>query len=598
MPGVFGAVGYEESFYKRLQDEFARPWGKCESIHIANGIIGGHAFVPDQTLHSLHTGGYFAIDGEASLYRSSRETIPFRVLNNDLELASSCKGNIVAVDPQLGHWFLASEWSGSFPLYYAHFNGGLLFCSRLKPLARILEDSPDLIAIREFLHNNYTLAGRSLYKNIHRLMPGQVLRYEPTQDKIYIDERSQAWVGIEEKDIIARSWNNLTATVRDLVDENQSNALMFSGGWDSRTLFAAMRKLCSTGKFLCYTHGDSLSRELRIVDHMCRSSGIELHREPIVDSIYDLELLKDGFDRSETATFPQWHRAGKILADRGVGCVTAGIYGEILGGHYGSVARLTGMRKMATLAAYLFGRQSTIRNGSNLDAFHLFEISDLVRPWYVKRETWDTTPDLKEAMNADIKADINRLRHRGIEKDAYLVEAFLAEHRGAQHINCQLLSCRASLNIAIPFANQDLFTFASRIPIARKIHNCVNREMLRQEAPDLLRFSTAATLVPGQAPIPLQEVSRLFRYGYEQLHWKLYAATGGRIGSPHFGWWNLEFLRTSNQLTPIVEDLKSDLWDKQAILNRIASVKADLRVSPGVFSQTLLKIYTLDLMLR
>ena len=95
MPGVFGAIGYEGSLYKRLQDEFTRPWGNCESIHIANGIIGGHAFAPDRALYPLSRGDYFAVDGEASLYRSARESVPFRLLNNDLELEPSCKGNIV-----------------------------------------------------------------------------------------------------------------------------------------------------------------------------------------------------------------------------------------------------------------------------------------------------------------------------------------------------------------------------------------------------------------------------------------------------------------------------------------------------------------------
>ena len=141
------------------------------------------------------------------------------------------------------------EWTGSFPLYYSHLPGGLLFCNRLKPLARVLGASPDLIAIREFLHENYMLAGRSFFKGIYRLMPGQTLTYDSIRDQIRLRETSEVWVGIEDDPWIHRkhaaniSWDSLMCAVRHCLHKNEQHALMISGGWDSRTLLAGDKKV-------------------------------------------------------------------------------------------------------------------------------------------------------------------------------------------------------------------------------------------------------------------------------------------------------------------------------------------------------------------
>jgi hypothetical protein len=71
-------------------------------------------------------------------------------------------------------------------------------------------------------------------------------------------------------------------------------------------------------------------------------------------------------------------------------------------------------------------------------------------------------------------------------------------------------------------------------------------------------------------PIFMQEVSRAYRRFIDKGLWKLYFATHGRIGPPHGGWWNFEFLRNGKALRPLIDDLKSDFWDKSE-LNRFIS---------------------------
>ena len=344
MPGIFGGARCDPNLYETLQNKFAAPWGYCESTALPNGILGGHAFQPAQALHRTRNGVYFAVDGEASIYRAApefslhgRPTL-FCISDNELTLGETCKGNVVVVDPEKGLWYLAVEWSGNFPLYYAHTPSGLLFCNRLKPLARVLGASPDEIAIREYLHEFYMLAGRSFFHGINRLMPGQSLTYDQNLNHVHLHETSEVWVGIEDGILAHRkhaanaSWDSLMGAVRHCLDKNERHALMISGGWDSRTLLAAMEKHLGPTKMIGYTHGDLLSRELRIVEQICQSAGISFHKEAIDSAMLDPEILQRGFDRVETIIHPEWHRAGQVLADLGVRSVSAGVYGEVLGG--------------------------------------------------------------------------------------------------------------------------------------------------------------------------------------------------------------------------------------------------------------------------
>jgi len=614
MPGIFGGVGGDPSLYEILQSEFAKPWGGCESIALPNGRLGGHAFRPAQALHLAGDGVSFAIDGEASIYRAApefalrRQPTLFHLAARELTLTATCKGNVVVVDPEEGLWYLAVEWTGSFPLYYAHLPSGLLFCNRLKPLARVLGASPDVIAIREFLHELYMLAGRSFFNGIHRLMPGQSLTYDHIRNHIHLRETSEVWVGVEDGSLpplthaANTSWCSLMDAVRHCLDTDVQHALMISGGWDSRTLLAATKKHLDPEKLIGYTHGDPLSRELRIVDRICRSSGIRLHKEALNNAVLDPELLQRGFDRVETVVFPEWHRAGQVLADLDARSVSAGVYGEGLGGHYGSTMLVNGARKLPMLAAQLLSWPRYFGRSMDADVYDFLRLRHLVKPWHVQEMLWDNM-DLQDAMNADIEATLMRFKERGMTSSHQLIEAFITEHRGSQYINAQLLSCRASLDVSIPFGDRDFFTLASRLPLMTKIHNSVNREMLRQHDPALLRFSTAATLGPAAWPIVLQEASRLIQHLEQHMHWRLHFATHGHIQPPHIGWGYWEFLRDGTVLNALVDALQCDFWNISAMRDRIRDIsrqglRRETYSLTAVLLQHLLKDYHVDLALR
>jgi hypothetical protein len=377
---------------------------------------------------------------------------------------------------------------------------------------------------------------------------------------------------------------------------------MLSGGWDSRTLLAAARSLPDK-RVAGYTHGDTESRELRLVRQLAADLGVNCQLEAINDASYDIDALGHGFARVENVVFPHWHRAGALLACGGTATVSAGVYGEVLGGHYGPAMRLAGLKKALAVAKGIVGVDQEMTNVEPQEllsrTYGLFAVDPFSRPWTVHEEAWRSAPSLLDTINTDIHADISRLVDRGISTSDQIVEAYISEHRGTQYINSQLLSCRAFVDIALPFVDQELLLAASRTPLSAKIHNRLNQQMLKTHAPESLQFPLAATLIAARNPMFLQETSRFCRSLMERAQWKLHFATKQRTAPPRLGWVNFEFLRDGKSLTTIVDDLRSCIWDRKALIERISACTArgyDQPLHP--ISDAIMKVYTVDLMLR
>lgn len=612
MPGIFGGLGCNPERYQALRDYFSSIWGGCESLSTSNGILGGHAFAKTLALHVIGQGLLFAVDGEESLYRNAlrlpqRQEPPlFRLQDNKLELDVTCKGNVAILDRENQILHLAVDWTGSFPLYYARVDGGLLFSSHLRPLAKVIDAAPDAIGILEFLRYAYILAGRSYFRGIRRLLPGQALAFELSCDQLRVYETSQAWKGymsnVELEEIIERAWVTMGKAIQRSLDSEHEHALMTSAGWDSRLLLAGIRKHIDISKLHGFSHGDLQSREIFIAKQIYKASGIQYQLEPLDSSLYEVHALQEAFNRVENVVYPHWHRAGVRLKVAGINCVTAGLFGELIGGHYNKGYFLTPWKKMNFVASELSDQKNNAMAKSYEEAsiVHDFlSLKDFNKPWYVQPNYWASIPNTREAINTDIKTVLDRLQTRDVRDMNQLFEAYLCEFHAAQCIAAQLLSCRAEMDIALPFGDQEVLCLSSRIPLSCKIHNSLSQAMLHRYAPDLLRFPTAAVLASAKSPIFIQEATRLLRKIYEDVNWRIYFSTHGYLKPTSLGWCNFEFLRGHQALQILIDDLKSDIFDKKSLETLMQrAMRFEWKDYFHKLSEQIMIIYTTDLMLR
>lgn len=606
---MYGGIGCRDpGVYARLRSEFEKLWGSCESRDGFGWVVGGHAFRARRMVCEVGR-SVCVVDGEHSLYTLLNSPSPkpvaldYQIEGNLLRIGPRHRGNLAVLDPHARTLHLAVDWSGTFPLYVAPHDGGLVFSSHLRPLARAIGARVDKLAVLEFLQKGYTYAGRTIFEGVRRLLPGQAVYYHAGMHDPVIHETSRAWADQDPDAPLPADehvWGLLVEAVEACVAESGSLGLMMSAGWDSRTLLAACPPALRE-ELVCYSHGDVQSRELGLAARLCASAGVRCHLEPIDDRVLDLDRIQRGFARVENVVFPHWHRAGELLANAGVSVVMSGVYGEILGGHYGPAMLMSRSGKIASVAGTLIGasRISRADAGTSRDVAAFLRLQGLSAPWYLHADFYESIPSPLDGINAEIDGAIERLRRRGVLSPHQLIEAFISEHRGTQYINAQLLSCRGHVDVALPFADRALLSLASRLPLHAKLHNQVNCQVLRKYAPELLRPPTAATFVPAASPVIVQEASRLVRRAYEELRWRLYHRSRRRLPPPRLGWVFFEFLRSGTRLRNLIEDLRGDMWDREALHRRLDSiVKGEGMEDLHPIYDQLGKIYTVDLMLR
>jgi hypothetical protein len=160
-------------------------------------------------------------------------------------------------------------------------------------------------------------------------------------------------------------------------------------------------------------------------------------------------------------------------------------------------------------------------------------------------------------------------------------------------ICAQPLGQRDALPVTLPFADLALLELAGRVPMGRKIHNRVNRELLARWAPGLLRFPMGATLVEARQPILLQEASRAAR----AIGQRALARAGGGAREPRLSWVNYEFMRDGVALGAIAASLRGPWWDREALAKYLRSAASPAR-DPHALTDYLMRVVTVDLMLR
>ena len=611
MPGLFGALGPQRHLIEELRKAFEEPWGHGEHVVCETWGLGGHAFRPSRALTTDGGKSLLAVDGEPSLYSSAQEHAAgskslFERSNGHVQMSVDCRGSIAVMLPNERKCFLACDWSGTFSIYYLATPAGLMFCSRQRPLARVLGLKPDPLGCLEFLKYGYTLRDRTHFQGLKRLLPGQILAYDDASKKIAITEDSVLWAEeavqhSSRRALIDACWDALTEAVRSSLVPKQRNAILLSGGWDSRTLFAAALAEVPRANLVAYCHGDLESSEIEISRSLANSADVAFQAEPIDKRSFDPDFLRGCFETTEDVRFPWFHVAGKLLAQAEAQAVTSGVYGEVLGGHYGVSMILGGTSKAMAVGKALLG----VRNGASqpmtaattlINDLHLKTLS---KPFSLSRDFWDSLDNPTESVKADLDWSISRLRQRGVNTADGLIEAFVTEHRGTQYINAQIRSCRSTLDIALPLVDRNLLRLACRIPIQDKIHNTLSKDILLQHASGMLGLPCAATLVPASYPILVHEAGRVIRRILEQTRRKAFLLTDGRVSVSRFGWVNFEFLRRKQVLRTLQEASTQPIWDRQAIGAKVSEVESGIYQLPlDPLAMVFLANHNLDLMVR
>lgn len=483
------------------------------------------------------------------------------------------RGTLMYLDGPNHRLHISNDLVGSFPVYYGTSRSGKRFAvgSSLSEVRALLDVKPDAIGVYQFLTSGFCVGSRTLADSISQLTIHDTLsvHYEHGTPRQKIQKHPHLWLDprLERRRSVIDGLCDIWQSETKVLDGAQ---LMMSAGWDSRAILAGVSANRLNDRIFAYSHGDTGGRELNIAGSICSRLGVRHTRRAISPASFCPATADAIMDEVDTYVFPYWWEAARFgRAELSVTKITGGLYGPLMGGHNNVPDKGPKRRRLWSLLRYLGGREHPA-NSNSIESMkaakELLVPKTHYRQWCIRDEiSAEQSHWILDAVRDDTNAILETYSSLGIEAVESLVEAFEVDHRLRQLINGQLLSGTSQLAARVPFTNPELIEIATSLPLSRRVHNILHREVIRRLEPSLLEYPMAATLARASRPIVVQEFSRIERIFLEKIAGVGHHLSSRKVPTPRFGWPAFGFLRTHEPFHQIVDSLKLDIWDKQRI---------------------------------
>ena len=190
----------------------------------------------------------------------------------------------VLYDKKLDEVIIGRDEFGIKPLYFSKFKEGILFCSEIKPIKNFMDSDYELNIpkLSEFMQLQYSTGTGTIYKNIHRVEPGQILVIKRGEIKKSIlnsfKHETKKKVNITNSFIEKSLSDSISSHLRSDVPY----CLFFSGGIDSMLLLYYLHKFKKDNITAFSVFFDNESTDN--IDKITRKYNIDLVKEKFTEN--------------------------------------------------------------------------------------------------------------------------------------------------------------------------------------------------------------------------------------------------------------------------------------------------------------------------
>jgi asparagine synthase (glutamine-hydrolysing) len=436
--------------------------------------------------------------------------------------ATQLKGAFCAaiVDQPAKQRVLVNDRRGSYCLYWWHGPERFVFASELRVLLRdpAMHATLNPRAVADYLAFGFILGDKTLAKQVRMLSPASTLTYRWDDGRCTLerydrlDHSFQPWEGTKAEYLGALGQVFKGAVQRTLMGEHRFG-MSLSGGLDSRAILSAID--CAETPISAYTLGVKGCADEVIASKLARITGVkhrfyELDGQYLGEFVANLQAmvsLTDGMYLS--------HGLTEMLA---LQLLDKADFTVLLRGHGGELAkvnlawplhtdeRIHAMHTHEEFMSYLLHRLNHIRGQVSLrDLF--------TEDWWARVEG-EARHSLEESI-ADVA-----LTPADLCSYLYLEE----HHRRFTIPSLELF--RNSVEVRMPFLDDDFLTMLLRAPAAWRDSTAIHRAIIGVNLPALLGVRNSNTGAPADAgpvlELILDKVNSLFKrlnlYGYRHYH--------------------------------------------------------------------------------
>ena len=204
---------------------------------------------------------------------------------------------------------VSNDVLGHFPMYYARFGSEFVGGTSLIVLSRALQSEIDAVGVLQRITVPFCNYGRrTLVKNVHRLLPGERLKWNKNKTDVSRDFDNSLCGEVIDTNVETAArlvWNCLSEEITTAVGEHEKINVAMSGGWDSRLLLGGMKErgwLVS-----CLTYGDENHYETKIARRCAVAVGATHESFPIENKYFPARRqIETLIKETESANYFEW----------------------------------------------------------------------------------------------------------------------------------------------------------------------------------------------------------------------------------------------------------------------------------------------------
>ncbi|MCH7786385.1 MAG: asparagine synthase (glutamine-hydrolyzing) [Chloroflexi bacterium] len=468
-----------------------------------------------QTLESF--GHRFYTNGDT-------ETIVHAYEQWGLDFVSHLRGMfaIALWDSRRRKLVLARDRIGKKPLFYSVIDGQIAFASELKALLQWqrLDRTLDMAAIHDYLRFLYIPAPRSIFKHVSKLLPGHMLVADANTAECEVRRYWKFEVSPDgqstEKQIVDGLRERMEESVRIRLRSDVPLGAFLSGGLDSSAIAALMSREPSFGSPLTFSMGfqDAAFDETHFARLVAQQIGSD-HHEEVVEPITPELLQKIVWHLDEpfadSSAIPTY-----LLCQAARRHVTVALSGdgadELFAGyhHYQTFRKILWFDRIpeevrrimrAGMKAGVLGLASNapawaerLRQGEKALSISLLPRAERVHVLrqYFDIQSLDTllNPEFRQTLNGHRLEDELMPALNGTSSSD-IIEAFLYMDLvvglpGDMLVKIDRMSMAHGLEVRCPFLDQEVVSFAARIPSELKLRKGEGKYVLKQAMADIV----------------------------------------------------------------------------------------------------------------
>jgi asparagine synthase (glutamine-hydrolysing) len=475
--------------------------------------------------------------------RSDTETILHLYAEKGASCVDDFNGDFAFAlwDKKENRLLLARDRMGVRPLYYTHFNGGLVFASEMDALLRFpgLHAELDPQALDQCFTFWLPVAPRTPFRGIHELPPGHVLMAQGSQITVRPYWQLTFPTAAEHQEIASRADEDQIAeelhallldATRIRLRADVPVGAYLSGGLDSSVLTALCRQ-CAPGHLRTFSVGFDSDEFDETPFQQAVVQALQTDHEAILCTPSDIsasfpEVVRHaGQPLLRTAPAPLYRLARAVRDSQFKVVLTGEGADEILGGYdlfkEAKIRRFWSRQPQSTWRPSLLRRLYPYLAGVNgqpqaaLEAFFRIGMETPDDPFFSHLPRWSTTGRIKGLFSAELKS---ALAERNAQADLRetLPSGFAAWHplSQAQYLETLLLLPGYLLSAQgdrvmmahgvegrFPFLDHRVVEFCAKIPPRLKMNGLKEKYILRRSMAGTLPESILnRTKQPYRAP--------------------------------------------------------------------------------------------------